>query len=161
TSSTSTTTTTTTSVSSTTTTTLPLQLLKLSLTHADSNADRLQLKARTPELLAQLGEPGKDVTITVSQNGTTRLRATVPASQLHANGSGTKLRFVDSSGTIAGGITRLQLGGTRRTDITMRAQHLDLSGATAGPVTVRIDVGSTALVGSGTLRQAGSKLVAP
>ncbi len=53
------------------------------------------------------------------------------------------------------------MGGAHRTDISMRAMRLDLSSATTGSGTVRIDVGSTALLGSGTLRVAGTKLVFP
>ena len=122
--------------------------------------DRLVLRGNIAGTLASLGLPGEDVTLTLADSGGTFFTATVPAANLVPNASGTRVRFKDASGTIAGGITRLTIGGRRRIRMSLRARG-DLSGATAGPFTTTLDVGPLSLGDSGTLRSAGTRLVFP
>jgi len=98
--------------------------------------------------------------VTLADSGGTFYTATVPAANLVPNGSGTRVRFRDPTGTIAGGITRLVIGGRGRTRISLRARS-DLSGAAAGPFTTTLDVGPLSLGDSGILRSAGTRLVFP
>ena len=122
--------------------------------------DRLVLRGNIAGTLASLGLPGEDVTLTLADSGGTFFTATVPAANLVPNASGTRVRFKDASGTIAGGITRLTIGGRRRIRMSLRARG-DLSSATAGPFTTTLDVGPLSLGDSGTLRSAGTRLVFP
>jgi len=124
-------------------------------------ADKLTLKGRTPALLAQLGLPGSSITLALRDAGGEFYRATVPADFFVANGSGTKLRFRDRTGTIAGGITKLTIGGSLRTDVAITGRHLSLAGASAGPFTATITIGDLTLEASGMLRTTGAKLVYP
>jgi hypothetical protein len=137
------------------------ELRRLGLTHAGAGADKLTLKGRTPALLAQLGLPGSSITLALRDAGGEFYRATVPADFFVANGSGTKLRFRDRTGTIAGGITKLTIGGSLRTDIAITGRHLSIAGASAGPFTATITIGDLTLEASGTLRTTGTKLVYP
>jgi hypothetical protein len=137
------------------------ELRRVALTHAGGGTDKLALRARTAALLAQLGLPGDDVTITLGNAGGDFFTATVPAGLLRPNGNGTKLRFRDRTGTLAGGITSFRIGGRRRTDVSVRARGLDLSAATAGPLTVTLEVGPNTLLATGTLRAAGRRLRYP
>ena len=85
----------------------------------------------------------------------------MPAVALLPNASGTRVRFRDPTGTLAGGITSLTMGGRKRTDVTVRARHLSLGGAAAGPFTAILRIGSLELSATGTLRPAGPRLVFP
>jgi hypothetical protein len=137
------------------------ELRKLSLKLLGGGADRLTLKGRTPILLAQLGLPGHDIIVALRDAGGEFFRATVPANALVPNRSGTRLRFADRTGTIAGGLTSLTIGGTSRTTIAIRGRNLNLTGAAPGPFTATITIGSLPLTASGTLRSAGANLVFP
>jgi len=139
----------------------PLTLRRVSLTHGGAGRDRLSLTARITALLAQLGLPGQDVTL-VLQNGTGQFfSVTVPAVALVPNATGTRVRFRDPTGTLAGGLTSLSMGGRTRTDVTVRGRHLSLAGAAAGPFTAILRIGSLELSATGMLRPAGSRLVFP
>ena len=81
--------------------------------------DRLTLEGRILLTLAQLGLPGHDVTVSLTNGGPPFFSITVPASALVPNGSGTKLAF---RGTIGGALVRLRLGGRRRTDVSLSAR---------------------------------------
>jgi hypothetical protein len=137
------------------------ELRRLGLTHAGGGSDKLTFRGRTAALIAQLGLPGGDVSLTLANASGDFFAATVPAALLRPNGNGTKLRFRDASGTLAGGITSLRIGGRRRTDISVRARGLDLSAATPGPFTGTLDVGPNTLSATGTLRAAGRRLAYP
>jgi hypothetical protein len=139
----------------------PLELRKVRLTLRGGGRDKLRLKARTPLLLAALGLPGQDITLTLSDAGGDFFTATIPAAALEPNASGTRLRFRDPTGTIAGGIVKFRIGGRLRTDIFARARDVDLSGATAGPFTATLTISTTPHVGSGTFRAVGSSLRHP
>jgi hypothetical protein len=119
------------------------------------------LRGRTTALLARLGLPGVDVGVTLGNAGGEFFSATVPAALLIPNGNGTKLRFRDQTGALAGGITNLRIGGRHRTDVSIRARGLDLAGATAGPFTATLRLGPNALSAGGTLRVVGSRLAYP
>ena len=85
----------------------------------------------------------------------------MPAAALVPNARGTRVRFRDLTGTLANGITSLVMGGRTRTDVTIRARHLSLGGAAAGPFTAILRIGSLELSATGTLRAAGPRLVLP
>ena len=85
----------------------------------------------------------------------------VPALLLVPNGSGTKVVFRDPGGTLAGHVTRLTIGGRRRTDVSLRARGLDTSGAAPGSFTATLQIGSTTFAAGGALRAAGTRLVFP
>ena len=119
--------------------------------------DRLTLKGRILLTLAQLGLPGHDVTVSLTNGGPPFFSVTVPASALVPNGSGTKLAF---RGTIGGALVRLRLGGRRRTDVSLSARDLNL-GAAAGPFTSAIEIGTLELSAGGTLRAVGTRLAFP
>jgi hypothetical protein len=137
------------------------ELRKVRVTRNGAGRDALMLKARFEALLAQLGLPGNALTITLDDADGALYTATVPASALTANGSGTKVRFRDRTGTLANGITSLSIGGRRRTDLSLRARNLDLSGATAGPFAVTIEIGPRSFAAAGVLRARGNKLLHP
>jgi hypothetical protein len=140
----------------------PFDVRRLGITLKDGSNDRLVLRARLTALLAELGLPGQDVSISVVGAAGPLLSATVPAAALVPNARGSKVSFRDPTGTVAGGITRLVVGGTRRTDITMKAAGLDLSTAAPGPMTVTLTIGDRTFVATGALRARGSaKLVYP
>ena len=82
---------------------------------------------------------------------------------LVAEGVGTSpvLANGDPTGTLAGGLTSLSIGGLTRTDVTARGRHLSLGGAAAGPFTAILRIGSLELSATGTLRPAGLRLVSP
>ena len=85
----------------------------------------------------------------------------MPAAALVPNARGTRVRFRDPTGTLAGGLTSLSIGGLTRTDVTARGRHLSLGGAAAGPFTAILRIGSLELSATGTLRPAGLRLVSP
>ncbi len=137
----------------------PFTLRKLVATLRDAGEDRLAVKARTGVLLAELGLPGHDVTVTITNAGGTFFTATIPSSALVARG--TRVKFRDPAGTIAGGVTKLTMGGRLRTDLSLSARGLTLAGASAGPFTALVTVGDATLVAPGSLRAKGAKLVYP
>jgi subtilisin family serine protease len=139
----------------------PFMLRRIRAAKRGAGLDRLTVKARFTQLLAALGLPGPDVVIVLSDAGGERFRTTVPGTMLVANGSRTRVRFRDRTGTIAGGVTRLDLGGKSRTDLALRAGTLDLSALGAGPVTLEVDVGARIFQTTGTLRARGTSLVLP
>ena len=139
----------------------PLTLRRVRLTHAGAGQDRLSLTARIAALLAPLGLPGQNVTLVLRSGATQFYSATVPAAALVPNARGTRVRFRDPTGTLANGITSLVMGGRTRTDVTIRARHLSLGGAAAGPFTAILRIGSLELSATGTLRAAGPRLVLP
>ena len=75
--------------------------------------------------------------------------------------AGTRLRFSDPSGTLAGGISRLRIGGVGRVDVVIRGRNLNLSAAGAGPVVALLETDTTTLAGAGRLRARGARLVHP
>ena len=122
---------------------------------------RLTLSARIAALISQLGLPGQSVGLTLTNAGGQFFNATIPVAAIFSNASHTRVRFRDPTGTLAGGITSLSMGGRTRTDVTLRASHLSLGGAAAGPFTATLHIGSLELTASGTLRTAGARLVFP
>ncbi len=122
---------------------------------------RLTLSARIAALISQLGLPGQSVGLTLTNAGGQFFNATIPAAAIFSNASHTRVRFRDPTGTLAGGITSLSMGGRTRTDVTLRASHLSLGGAAAGPFTATLHIGSLELTATGTLRAAGARLVFP
>ena len=139
----------------------PLTLRRVRLTHANAGRDRLTLSARIAALISQLGLPGQSVGLTLTNAGGQFFNATIPAAAIFSNASHTRVRFRDPTGTLAGGITSLSMGGRTRTDVTLRASHLSLGGAAAGPFTAALHIGSLELTATGTLRTAGARLVFP
>jgi hypothetical protein len=139
----------------------PFELRRVRLALAGAGEDRLDLKGRLQSLLAQIGLPGPDVTITLRNGAGQFFTATVPASALVANGTLTKLRFRDRTGTIAGGVTGLVIGGRLFTDVKVKARNVNLAGASAGPFTALLTIGERTFAGSGVLRPQGTKLVHP
>jgi hypothetical protein len=129
-----------------------LMLRRVRATHSGSN-DRLLVRARVSPLLAQIGLPGQNVTITFT-SGTASFSMTVPAAALIANRSNTRVTFRDAT-------RRLRIGGRRRTDVLLNARGLALGGAATGPFTVTMTVGPTTYFGSGTLRALGATLRFP
>ena len=120
------------------------------MTHAGVG-DKLVLNGRSPVLLSQLGLPGQSITLALADAGGEFYRASVPASALVAN----------STGTVAGGITTLTIGGTLRTTLSIRARNLNLGGAAAGPFTAQVTIGDLTLEAAGALRPSGTRLVYP
>ena len=120
--------------------------------------DRLSLKGRIPVTLVQLGLPGQNVTISLTNGGAPFFSVTVPAASFTPNGNGTKLGF---RGTIGGAVVKLRLGGRTRTDVSLSARNLNLGGAAAGPFTGTIGIGPLELSAGGTLRALGAKLLYP
>ena len=139
----------------------PFDLRRLVLTRLGAGSDRLMLRGGIPATLAALGLPGASITVKLSNGGGTFFQATVPAAQLVPNTSGTRLRFHDSSGTIAGGIRTLTMGGRRVNTLVVRATGLNLAGAAAGAFDAEVDVGSFALTHAGSLRARGVRLISP
>jgi len=137
------------------------ELRKARITLVGTGLDKLVLKGRIQALLAQLGLPGSDVTITLANAGGTFYTATVPAALLVPNGQGTKVRFRDRSGTVANGITSLRIGGKNRTDFSLNARNTTLTGAAPGPFTVTLEIGSRTLAAPGVFRARGNKLIHP
>jgi subtilisin family serine protease len=135
-------------------------LRSVRLTLAGAGQDRLQLKGSIGAVLGTLGLPGTDVTLALADAGGEYFRATVPAARLVANRTGTKVRFRDASGTVAGGVVSLAMGGRTRTDLSVRARGLTLGGASPGPFTATLVVNAP-LSASGTLRAVGSRLLHP
>lgn len=123
--------------------------------------DRLRLKGRIAGSLAALGLPGASVTLTLRDGDGPFFTATVPAALLVPNASGTRVRFRDPSGSAAGGITSLRIGGRRWSNLSVRARDVDLGGAAAGPFTAELDTGTRMLEAAGVLRARGTRLVFP
>jgi hypothetical protein len=138
-----------------------LELRKVRIRVRGGGADTLLFKGAMQALLADLGLPGQDIRLTLSNGSGNFFDATVPAAALVADASGTKLRFRDASGAIAGGIVRLKIGGRQRSDVLVRARGVDLGGASAGPFNATLAVGADPHAGSGLLRAAGARLVYP
>ena len=135
-----------------------LDLRRVRMRRPGGGHDKLTLKGRILLTLAQLGLPGQDVTVSLTNGGPPFFSITVPASALVPNGSGTKLAF---RGTIGGALVRLRLGGRARTDVSLSARDLNLGAAAAGPFTSAIDIGTLELSAGGTLRAVGTRLVFP
>ena len=133
----------------------------LRLTRVGAGRDGLTLAGRVQALLASLGLPGPDLTITLANGGGSFFSARVPAAALTPNARGTKLRFRDSTGTVANGIRALTIGGSKRTELTIRARGLDLAGAEPGPFTATLGIDNLELSTVSALRATGSKLVSP
>jgi hypothetical protein len=138
-----------------------LQLTKVKIRIRGGGEDTLLFKGRIDALLSELGLPGQDVRLTLSDPGGDFFDATVPAAALTANSAGTKVRFRDASGTIAGGIVRMKIGGSQRSDVLIRARDVNLGGATAGPFTATLTIGGIPHSGSGNLHASGSRLIYP
>jgi hypothetical protein len=136
-------------------------LRRLVLTRVGGGLDRLSLRGRAATTLATIGLPGSDVTLRLRDADGDAFAATVPMALLRANPTGTRLRFSDPSGTLAGGITRLRIGGNGRTDIVVRGRNLDLSAAAAGPVVALLETATKTLAGAGRLRARGVRLLHP
>jgi hypothetical protein len=136
-------------------------LRRLVLVRVGGGLDRLVLRGRAATTLGALGLPGSDLTLTLRDADGDAFSATVPAAMLRPSQSGTRLRFSDPSGTLAGGITRLRIGGIGRVDVTIRGRNLDLSGAGTGPVVALLQTQTTTLAGAGRLRARGTRLVHP
>ena len=134
----------------------PFTLRRLRLGVAGSGRDRLVLRGTMAQALAQLGLPGQSVALALSDAGGEYFRATIPAAQILPSPGGTLVRFRDRTGTIANGITSFTMGGGGRNRVTIRAQHLDLTGASTGGFTATLDVGAAPFTASGVLRAAGS-----
>jgi len=139
---------------------LPFTLRRVVLVRAGGGEDRLKLSAEIPATLAALGLPGSDLTLTLRDAEGEIFTATVPGALLTPNGSGTKLRFRDSSGALAGGITKLRIGGRSATRLVVRARGLDLSAADAGPFVATLDT-AVRHTAPAQLRSRGNKLVHP
>ena len=114
-----------------------------------------------PSTLAALGLPGADVTVKLGNSGGSFFMATVPAARLVPNAAGTMLRFRDPSGTLAGGITGLSIGGRRQVTLRVRGDNLNLAGAAPGAFDAEVDIGSFEFTRAGTLRARGTRLVFP
>src|SRR5438046_624527 len=118
--------------------------------------DRLVLRGAMAQSLAQLGLPGQSVALALSDAGGEYFQATIPAAQILASPRGTLVRFRDRTGTIANGITSFTMGGGGRNRVTIRAQRLNLAGASAGAFTATLEVGAAPFIASGVLRAAGT-----
>jgi hypothetical protein len=106
--------------------------------------------------------PSGDITVTLRDADGPFFSATIPGPNLVPNRSGTRLRFRDITGTIAGGVTSFKIGGTLRSDVRLKARFLDLSGASAGqPFTATLATPDRIFAGTGMLRVRGTKLVYP
>jgi hypothetical protein len=136
-------------------------LRRLVLTRVGGGVDRLALRGRAATTLAAIGLPGSDLTLTLRDADGDAFTATVPGALLRPGPSGTRLRFSDPSGTLAGGITRLRIGGVGRVDVVVRGRNLNLSGAGPGPVVALLRTATTTLAGPGRLRARGARLVYP
>ena len=136
-------------------------LRRLVLVRVGGGRDRLSLRGRAAVTLAALGIPGSDVTLRLRDADGDAFTATVPMALLRPNATGTRFRFSDASGTLAGGITRLRIGGAGRTDVSIRGRNLDLSAAGAGPVVALLETATKTLAGAGRLRPRGARLVHP
>jgi len=136
-------------------------LRRLVLTRRGPGSDRLMLRAFMPSTLAALGLPGADVTVKLGNSGGSFFMATVPAARLVPNAAGTMLRFRDPSGTLAGGITGLSIGGRRQVTLRVRGDNLNLAGAAPGAFDAEVDVGSFEFTRAGNLRARGTRLVFP
>src|SRR6185503_12174994 len=112
-----------------------LQVRRVLLTHAGSGIDTLSLRGRLATTVAALVLPASVLTVSLRDAGGAFFSANVPGALLVPNKNGTRLRFRDPGGTLAGGITNLRIGGRRRTELGLRAENLDLSGAAAGDFT--------------------------
>ena len=134
----------------------PFTLRRLRLVVAGPGRDRLVLRGAMAQTLAQLGLPGQSAALALSDAGGEYFRATIPAAQILPSPGGTLVRFRDRTGTIANGITSFTMGGGGRNRVTIRAQHLDLTGASTGAFTATLDVGAAPFTASGVLRAAGS-----
>jgi hypothetical protein len=134
---------------------------RLVLARLGGGLDRLVLRGRTATTLGAIGLPGSDLTLALRDGDGDAFTATVPAALLRPSPSGTRLRFGDPSGTLAGGITRLRIGGVGRVDLAVRGRNLNLSAAGAGPVVALLQTQTTTLAGAGRLRARGARLVHP
>ncbi len=137
------------------------ELRRLILTRRGPGSDRLLLRGRMSSTLAALGLPGADITIKLADGGGSFFTATVRAARLVPNRRGTRVRFRDPSGTLAGGITSLSMGGRKRISLVVRAADLDLVGAAPGAFDAEVDVGSFTFSDGGTLSAKGTRLVFP
>src|SRR5437667_6018678 len=108
-----------------------LDLRRVRMRRPGGGQDKLILKGRIVMTLAQLGLPGQDVTVSLTNGGPPFFSITVPASALVPNSTGTKVTF---RGTIGSALVRLRLGGRTRTDVSLSARDLNLGAAAAGPV---------------------------
>jgi len=118
--------------------------------------ERLVLRGAMAQTLAQLGLPGQSVALALSDAGGEYFQATIPAAQILASPRGTLVRFRDRTGTIANGITSFTMGGGGSNRVTIRAQRLNLAGASAGAFTATLEVGAAPFIASGVLRAAGT-----
>src|SRR5207244_9628763 len=121
--------------------TAAFDLRRLVLTRRGPGSDRLMLRAFKPSTLAALGLPGADVTVKLGNSGGSFFMATVPAARLVPNAAGTMLRFRDPSGTLAGGITGLSIGGRRQVTLRVRGDKLNLAGAAPGALVDDVEIG--------------------
>ncbi|TMA56419.1 MAG: hypothetical protein E6J75_09730 [Deltaproteobacteria bacterium] len=85
----------------------------------------------------------------------------MPAARLIPNANGSRLRFHDASGTVAGGITTLSIGGRSPVTLVVRAARLNLAGAAPGAFDAEVDIGSFEFTHAGNLRARGVRLVFP
>ena len=134
----------------------PFTLRRLRLVVAGPGRDRLVLRGAMAQTLAQLGLPGQSVALALSDAGGEYFQATIPAAQILASPRGTLVRFRDRTGTIANGITSFTMGGGGSNRVTIRAQRLNLAGASAGAFTATLEVGAAPFIASGVLRAAGT-----
>ena len=109
---------------------------------------------RTPDRLTNADE--QVLQRIASRSGGEYFRATIPAAQILASPRGTLVRFRDRTGTIANGITSFTMGGGGSNRVTIRAQRLNLAGASAGAFTATLEVGAAPFIASGVLRAAGT-----
>ena len=136
-----------------------LGALQIRLVRLERPARSLGVLARIPAGIAALGLPGTDVTVELADADGVFFMATVPGASLVPNATATKVRFRDGTGTIAGGVRRLTIGGRRQSALSLRARDVALPGAAAGPFTLTVRIGNVTLSAPGVLRTSPGVLV--
>ncbi|TMA38134.1 MAG: hypothetical protein E6J79_07935 [Deltaproteobacteria bacterium] len=130
----------------------------LRLSRSRGGSVHLGLVGSLPVVPAELGLPGADVGVELTSGGAAILSVTVRSSLLVAGPGGARLGFRDPSGTLAGGILRLSIGGNQRTSLVLGAR-LPSAAVRPGPFSVTLRIGRLAFPVSGTLRAIGGDLV--
>jgi hypothetical protein len=131
-----------------------LQRATLAFGRSGPGSDRLSLKGLVPMPLSAFAPTTDAFTLTLADADGTFYAATIPAGQFIANAAGTRVRFHDSTGTIANGLRTVVVRVNRTGGVKVRisGRMLSLAGADRPDITTTLRFGATPFQSTNTFR---------
>jgi len=140
-----------------------LERATLGFGRKDPGTDRLSMKGLVPMPLSAFAPATDAFTLTLADADGTFYAATIPAGRFVTNGNGMRVRFHDSTGTIANGLRTVvvRVNRTGGVKVRMSGRLLDLSGADRPAITTTLRFGAAPFQSTNTFRVLTRKLKFP